>query len=468
MKPSLYTFVCAVLLTTACTTDISELEQLPSMTGEPLPVRLNGTFQAFDAEASDISTITTVGDVATRAAISWTENDTLFIQWQSGSSIESGVMIYKDGAWQMTDWGNITAGQTLPCSIYLFRTPVSSSVSARTLGPHVAVWGDTDGTIILEDGTFTVTTHIKPLTARIRFKGSAGQKVVVSGMKWNKSYTLTGGLTQEEGTINLTINSTGYSPYIYANFVNTTNRQLIVELNECNFCSKRFGDNVLATGKSGYVTAPTLTNYNGWTLTTYPSDPLGLCPNNHHPHMIDMGTGVKFACCNVGADSPIGYGDYFAWGEITPKSTYTWATYKWCNGASSNITKYCLHSNLGTVDKKIQLELADDAARANWGGTWRMPTIDELEKLNSECTWTWTTLSNVKGYEVTAENGNTLFLPAAGRSGGGAYIDEGGFWSSSLQLSNDQYSRFLGFRSNYHSVDLHFRYFGRSVRPVSE
>jgi len=89
---------------------------------------------------------------------------------------------------------------------------------------------------------------------------------------------------------------------------------------------------------------------------------------------------------NVGASSPEGYGDYFAWGETTAKSDYSWITYKWCNGSSESLTKYNTSSSYGTVDNKTVLDSADDAAHANWGGSWRMPTHAEWTELNEN--WT--------------------------------------------------------------------------------
>jgi hypothetical protein len=129
---------------------------------------------------------------------------------------------------------------------------------------------------------------------------------------------------------------------------------------------------------------------------------------------VDLGLSVKWATCNVGATKPEEYGDYFAWGETTPKDAYDWSTYKWCNGGPSTQTKYCTNSSYGTVDNKTTLDLSDDAACANWGGSWRMPTRAEQDELRNNCTWTWTTQNGVNGYKVTGTNGNSIFLPAAG------------------------------------------------------
>lgn len=129
----------------------------------------------------------------------------------------------------------------------------------------------------------------------------------------------------------------------------------------------------------------------------------------HTHEYVDLGLSVKWATCNVGATKPEEYGDYFAWGETTPKSTYDWETYKYCNGSFDSLTKYNNSSIFGTEDYKKTLELADDAARANWGGSWRMPTKAEQDELREKCTWTWTTQNGVKGCKVTSKTTVSLF-----------------------------------------------------------
>ncbi len=183
---------------------------------------------------------------------------------------------------------------------------------------------------------------------------------------------------------------------------------------------------------------------------------------------IDLGLSVKWATCNVGATKTEEYGDYFAWGETTPKSTYDWSTYKWCNGSSTTLTKYCTYSDYGTVDNKTVLDLEDDAARANWGGAWRMPTYAEWLDLINNCTWTWTTYNGVYGYRITSNfNGNFIFLPAAGYRFSTTLWNagsHGSYWSSSLYASRD--ARYVYFGSDDVSRGYHDRYYGLSVRPV--
>lgn len=189
---------------------------------------------------------------------------------------------------------------------------------------------------------------------------------------------------------------------------------------------------------------------------------------NGHEY-VDLGLSVKWATCNVGAEKPEDYGDYFAWGETSPKSTYGWSTYKWCKGSYNTMTKYCTSSSYGTVDNKTTLELADDAAHVNWGGSWRMPTKAEQDELRTKCTWVWSDLNGKKGYKVTGPNGNFIFLPAAGYcSSGGLYSagSYGSYCSSSLSTSYSDYAYELYFYSGEVCAYSGDRSFGQSVRAV--
>ena len=186
---------------------------------------------------------------------------------------------------------------------------------------------------------------------------------------------------------------------------------------------------------------------------------------------IDLGLSVKWATCNVGATKPEEYGNYYAWGETETKTNYDWSSYKWCSGSAETQTKYCTNSDYGTVDNKTVLELADDAARANWGGAWRMPTDAEWTELLENCEWTWTTLNGVNGYEVKGTNGNFIFLPAAGcrygadldGAGGDGF---GGYWSSSLGTDGPNGVWCAYFDSDVVGWEYLNRYSGLSVRPV--
>ena len=176
----------------------------------------------------------------------------------------------------------------------------------------------------------------------------------------------------------------------------------------------------------------------------------------------------------MGADSPEEYGDYFAWGETMPKSIYNWSTYKYSNGSSYVMTKYSTDSYYGVVDNKTFLEYFDDAASVNWGGGWRIPTIDELEELRDtyNSIWVWTTQNGVNGYKVISKkNGNSIFLPASGyRSGDNLYYEGslGDYLSSSLSEIYSNNACVLDFNSSDIGWNYSLRYYGKSVRAVCE
>ena len=194
--------------------------------------------------------------------------------------------------------------------------------------------------------------------------------------------------------------------------------------------------------------------------------------NGHEWVDLGLPSGTKWATTNVGASSPEGYGNYYAWGETTTKSTYNWSNYKWCNGSSSSMTKYCTSSSYGTVDNKTTLDLSDDAAYVNWGSSWRMPTKAEQDELRNTnyTTWTWTTQNGVKGYKVTSKtNGNSVFLPAAGCRVDSSLINagsNGNYWSSSLNTSYSSDAYLLYFNSSNVDWNYYYRNYGRSVRAV--
>ncbi len=191
---------------------------------------------------------------------------------------------------------------------------------------------------------------------------------------------------------------------------------------------------------------------------------------------VDLGlpSGLKWASMNVGASSPEDYGDYFAWGETTPKSVYNWSTYKWCNDSNKTLTKYCNDSSYGYngfTDNKTVLDAEDDAATANWGGDWRMPTMADFEELLTNTTSEWTTQNGVYGRKFTSKtNSNSIFLPAAGARWN-VQLDYAGslgyYWSSTLREDYTSYARSLRFYSEYvYTSDYGLRNDGRSVRPV--
>ena len=186
---------------------------------------------------------------------------------------------------------------------------------------------------------------------------------------------------------------------------------------------------------------------------------------NGHTY-VDLGlpSGLLWATCNIGATSPEEYGDYFAWGAKE--------TYDYDKGPTFGLSISQLQSQ-GYIDSEGNLTAQHDAATANWGGSWRMPTYDELNELRTKCTWTWTTQNGVNGYNVEGPNGNSIFLPAAGCRRASSLHGAGSlgiYWSSTPYESNSGRASGLYFDSDVHSHSMYIndRSYGSSVRPVLE
>ena len=178
------------------------------------------------------------------------------------------------------------------------------------------------------------------------------------------------------------------------------------------------------------------------------------CSINGHEY-VDLGLMVKWATCNLGARCPEEYGNYYAWGEIEPKTEYS-------------------HTNSKTYSKHI-LDISNtylyDAAKSNWEIGWRLPSKEEVEELIEKCNWYWTTQKDVKGYRVVGPNGNSIFLPAAGYRSMRDKYDVGakGFiWISSCDKNNDESASCLFFDwVDCLVMNSFYRYYGATIRPVS-
>lgn len=165
---------------------------------------------------------------------------------------------------------------------------------------------------------------------------------------------------------------------------------------------------------------------------------------------VDLGLSVKWATCNVGARKPEDYGDFFAWGETKPKRDYYESNYSYTANPST-------------------LPMSADAARVNWGGSWRMPTKAELNDLRTKCTWTWTTQNGVDGFLVK-RNGNSIFLPAAGYYWNKDHLNVRAcciYWSSSIHPDDPNEANYLNYtKHNQNWVLGDDRFKGKPIRPV--
>lgn len=184
-----------------------------------------------------------------------------------------------------------------------------------------------------------------------------------------------------------------------------------------------------------------------------------LCTDANHIHAVDLGLSVKWACCNVDATSPEGYGGYYAWGETEVKDEYSDTTYVYMNSDTTyvNIGNNICGSNY-------------DVARVKWGGKWRMPNKNEIRELCTKCTWQWEKVNGVNGQLVIGPNGNSIFLPAAGGCNGTdiyARDECGYYWTGELDADSEFAVCYLGFNNTDRYWEFwYMRPNGRTIRPV--
>ncbi len=188
---------------------------------------------------------------------------------------------------------------------------------------------------------------------------------------------------------------------------------------------------------------------------------------------VDLGLSVKWAICNLGAETSYESGNYYAWGEIEPKENHDyWKNYLWSNGSETTITKYCTDSEYGIVDNKTTLELEDDAAHAALGGNWRMPTVEEFNELLRECVWYWVELNGVQGYKVISfKTEKSIFLPAVGIKSNNNISGIGtlsSYWTNTLSTRSYEAERLFISNGNEDELGVwpYYRWIGCPIRPV--
>jgi len=219
------------------------------------------------------------------------------------------------------------------------------------------------------------------------------------------------------------------------------------------------------------------------------------CPDGNHPHLINLGlpSGTKWACCNVDDDasnqSPTNYGSYYAWGEVNGKSVYNDVTYPYATGLDEDGDGFYddwhddtrvsgIWQNLGNCKGEDESgeSIYDitgtkyDVAHVHWGGSWVMPSLEQIMELVDNCKYEWTTVNGVDGARFIGPNSHSIFLPAA-RYRWDVNLDDldssGYYWSSTQNPLISDNAYYLGFGSGYVDGYVTRRYAGQSVRPVA-
>lgn len=517
-----YAAIIALLAMSSCTND----NELNSSKSEFInSVRV--TVENFIAESPATRTAYTVDN--TGFHFQWADGDALGIYPVGGDQVKfpissgdgSASAVFDGGAWKLRSEYQYAAYYPFSTNNYTISEralPVSYTGQAQNGDGSTAHLGAYDYlacAATAPDGSGGVDLTMKHLGAFLRLQltmpkadtyssvvlESDGAEFVTAGTFDLTAATpaITSTATSATYTINLTNVATTEKNQVITVYaivapadLSTSNIKVTVHgIGQTTYVQTVAGKNFAA--RSAYNIAidnfPRGTNASGEDVG-WNDEPANI--ENGHAY-VDLGlpSGLKWATMNVGATTPEGYGDYFAWGETEPYYTaghsqdspcsswksgktagYNLASYKWCNGSYNTMTKYCTSSDYGTVDNKTTLELADDAAYANWGGSWRMPTKAEQDELRNNCTWTWTTQNGVYGCKGTSNtNGNSIFLPVAGFRRDAYLINYDGsmgvYWSSTLYSSDSNYAYYLlYFTTSNDGWDSGDRNCGQSVRAV--
>ena len=390
---------------------------------------------------------------ATRASgHEWKEGDRLYIRFLGGSSTVTGCAVYSaDGSWTLNCSGTFAEGTDQKCEVYYFENATHKSNTQVELTAHSAVYECSAGSYSYNGEDIILSAQLSPKTGRVRFVSDSERSFRLSGISYYTSFDLgSKSFTPSSSALQLSIAQQGaeYSTgYVYGFYSDENTREIMLAT-----YVRTFPLSMLQAGKSGYITAPTTENNEGWGVAPFTGT-----LNGHDWVDLGLPSCLKWAICNVGASSPEDYGNYYAWGETTTKSSYT-------DDNSTTRGKYM--SDIGG-------NATYDVARKQWVSSWRLPTKAEFEELLDEdnCTWEWTTQSGVNGYRVTSKiNGESIFLPAAG-----CRIDTSLYWTGSCGLywsstpCEGPYNTYdLDFYSGDHDTGWDNRYRGQSVRPVCE
>lgn len=401
------------------------------------------------------------GENETRATVSgeWKDGDVIYLFLGGENEAYANATYDKEhNNWKLYSDRMLEACGTAECSVWYGKGSGERVLTEETIVYDylTEAYYTESGQYSFQDGEIRVSAELKPFAKRLRFKGVPGTTFEVNGkgklLQYNAiSYNGSIGFKlRAERVWTLEVKEDGYTDYHVFCSDASTSKITILDLQTYSPYSRYFDKNTLKEGESGCYSYPVAWSMNGWSLENY----------------VDLGlpSGTKWATCNIGADSPIEFGNYFAWGETESKDYYEWNTYKWCDGAWYKMNKYCSNDN------KLSLDIEDDAAYVLCGDQWKTPSIEEYEELKRYCSISNIRLNDDSGYlgcKITGSNGNSIFIPAAGYMCGISVYEKwlGCFcWSSSNNSNNsDAYAVYFRLISSRNDV---VRAYGLPIRPV--
>lgn len=421
MKTKTITFLLTMLTVVfSCSTDIDDTTVILENNENVCTMHLDGSVIPFDYLAESRAT----------TSYSWNNGDKLYIIFTTATGgTTNGTATYNSTTrtWDVTYTSALVRDKSTSCKVYFIEGIYDTIASTAKLSENNGVYSDTNASYTYPlNGDLTITAVLKPSTSRIRFKGTVGETLSISGLKFYTEYfigknTLS---TSQNATITSTVGSNGYTPYIYGIFDNASEPTLTVSYKSFTFSANCTGQSMLIVGKSGWMSIPTEYSHNGWILTRANGTLDG------HEY-VDLGltSGNLWATCNVGANNPEEEGKLYQWGAISTDVEGDVYIYRDKNSDQTYVTKYCTTPTCGYngfVDNKTKLDLSDDAAYVNWGISWHMPSVEDCDELINECSNSSSVKNGVKGtLFISKKNGNTVFFPWTSK-------ESGGYWTNTL------------------------------------
>lgn len=456
----LLSFFAAILLF-SCTEDI--IEENLSATQSKV-IKFNVCFGNYD------NTLTS------RASKTIPDRAQLYIYKNGEENNRLGIAEYdsKSAKWTLNFQKALPDG-SMSCAVYYFENPKKMTTTDITFGDNTVLYFTSNGTLTNSTSTLELSAVLKPNLSRVRFKGTSGAYITVSGMKYPKTFSLaTKSFTYSTDVIKLTVSTNGYTPYVYYSEPSSAN------LSVTNIgVAYSIANPLTSGGNSGYIDIPSSAT-NGWTRKATDLE-------NGYEY-VDLGLSVKWATMNVGANNPEEPGGYYAWGETAAygeypspyadswtgernpnyspyaiKNGYTNTTYKWGYGSGVGsdfrVFKYCSNDNLTALLPE------DDAAHVNWGGKWRMPTYEEAYELVHNCYWT----QMKDGYVITGQNGSSIYMPKTGSIQAGDRNGSSNYWTSIVEPNPNEYSYRdckASYTFRFNNIELSSRFCGYTIRAV--
>lgn len=445
MKSSFF-FLSSILCLTlcaGCSSDAVEALEEPAPVEEAqdsvftYDMNLDSAKPSYDDEASTR---------ATDAGV-WEDGDIIFLCFSNSGSnaYAKGVYHKSSGKWTITCDKNLTEVSNARCYVYYAKgvNPVEYTdyISFDYCTAAFAATSSSTDKYSFSGGVISVTATLKKRGWRMRFKGTAGTNIALWSGRSFYTYYLYGSTYElnynSHVTRTLTVGSNGYTDYIVCYEPKSSCTNIVITNTVTGDTYYRYFDgNTVKDGNSYYYTIPTSSNLHGWTKSNVASGTVG------GYEYVDLGlpSGKKWARFNLGASSETGFGNYYAWGETSPKDSYTSGTYTY--SGTSNLSG------------------SSDAAYVNWGSSWCMPSTSDCNELLNNCSYASLSLNGVLGYCYVGKNGRSIFLPNAGYYNGSSKRNSMGYWTSTVVDSS--YARyFYGYNTS-----SEYRGYGFPIRPV--